>query len=86
MSRNLAARPADRAGPPASMADPPPSIDPHDPLAAARGLGLDGAEEAAVARAALAGQVPAMLVVEEVQREVERRLLRSARFYDESEW
>jgi hypothetical protein len=78
------------------MADPPPSIDPHDPLAAARGLGLDGllallerldgAEEAAVARAALAGQVPAMLVVEEVQREVERRLLRSARFYDESEW
>ena len=39
--------------------------------------------EAAVARSALAGGVPAMAVLEEVQREVERRLLR---FYDEASW
>jgi hypothetical protein len=70
--------------------------DPDDPLAPARGQGLDGllalleqlegAEEAAVARSALAAGVPAELVVEELQREVERRLLRTRRFYDESEW
>jgi hypothetical protein len=30
--------------------------------------------------------VPSMVVVEELQREVERRLIRSHRFYDESEW
>jgi len=78
------------------MADPPPPVDPHDPLAPARGLGLDGllellerldgAEEAAIARGALDAAVPAMVVLEEVQREVERRLIRSARFYDENEW
>ena len=78
------------------MADPPPPLDPHDPLAPSRGLGLDGllellerldgADEAAVARGALDAAVPAMVVLEEVQREVERRLIRSARFYDENEW
>ena len=85
MSRNLAVMP-----------DPLPPIDPQDPLAHARGLSLDGllellerldgAEEAAVARGALAAAVPEMLVLEEVQREVERRLVRTARFYDEHEW
>ena len=78
------------------MADPLPPLDPQDPLAPARGLNLDGlltllerldgAEEAAVARGALEAAVPPMLVLEEVQREVERRLIRSARFYDENEW
>jgi hypothetical protein len=78
------------------MPGPPPRSDPDDPLAPARGLSLDGllellarldgADEAAVARSALAAGVPAMVVVEEVQREVERRLIRSHRFYDESEW
>jgi hypothetical protein len=67
-----------------------------DPLAPARGQSLqglldlleqlDGAEEAAVTRSALEAGVPAELVVEELQREVERRLLRTRRFYDESEW
>ena len=78
------------------MPDPPPSPDPDDPLAPARGLSLDGllalleqldgAAESAVAREALAAGVPSMVVVEELQREVERRLIRSRRFYDESEW
>jgi hypothetical protein len=78
------------------MADPLPPLDPQDPLAPARGLNLDGllmllerldgAEEAAVARGALEAAVPPMLVLEEVQREVERRLIRTARFYDETEW
>ena len=78
------------------MADLPPTSDPDDPLAPARGLGLDGllallerldgAEEAAVARGALHAAVPPMVVLEEVQREVERRLMRSHRFYDEREW
>jgi len=78
------------------MADPSPSPDPDDPLAAARGLSLDGllallerldgVAESAVARGALAAGVPAIVVVEEVQREVERRLVRSHRFYDETEW
>jgi hypothetical protein len=72
------------------------AIDPDDPLAPARGLGLDGllgllarlegAEEAAVARDALAAGVPPAVVVEELRREVERRLLRTQRFYDEGEW
>ena len=85
MQRNLAV-----------MADPPPPPDPDDPLAPARGLGLDGLlacssgstarEECAVVREALAAGVPSMVVVEELQREVERRLLRSRRFYDENEW
>ena len=70
--------------------------DPGDPLAPARGLGVDGllallerlggAEEAAVTRGAIAGGVPAVVVLDELQREVERRLIRSARFYDEAEW
>ena len=78
------------------MADPPPPPDPVDPLAAARGLGiegllallerLDGEDESAVARGALAAGVPSMVVVEELQREVARRLSRSRRFYDEREW
>jgi hypothetical protein len=78
------------------MAEPAPASDPDDPLAPARGLNLDGllrllerldgAEEAAVARHALAAGVPAMVVVEELQQEVERRLVRTRRFYDESEW
>jgi hypothetical protein len=80
----------------AVMAAPPPTPDPEDPLAAARGLcldgllelleRLDGEAESAVARNALAAGVPAMVVVEELQREVERRLIRSHRFYDEREW
>ena len=78
------------------MADLPPHADPDDPLAPARGLSLDGllalleqldgAAESAVARGALEAGVPSMVVVEEVQREVERRLIRSRRFYDETEW
>ncbi len=78
------------------MAGPPPSPDPDDPLAPARGLGidgllqlleqLDGEAESEVARGALAAGVPSMVVIEELQREVERRLVRSRRFYDESEW
>ena len=78
------------------MPDPPPPPDPDDPLAPARGLNLDGllalleqldgAAESAVARGALEAGVPSMVVVEEVQREVERRLIRSHRFYDETEW
>jgi hypothetical protein len=80
----------------AVMADPPPTSDPDDPLAPARGLSLqglldlleqlDGEEECAVVREALAAGVPSMVVVEELQREVERRLVRSRRFYDETEW
>ena len=71
-------------------------MDADDPLAPARGQSLDGllalleqldgAEEAAVTRAALDGGVPVELVLEELQREVERRLLRTRQFYDESEW
>ena len=78
------------------MAGPPPPPDPDDPLAPARGLGLDGLlelrerlageAESAVARGALAAGVPSMVVIEELQREVERRLIRSHRFYDETEW
>jgi hypothetical protein len=78
------------------MAGTPPPPDPDDPLAQARGLGidgllalleqLDGEAESAVARGALAAGVPSMVVIEELQREVERRLVRSHRFYDESEW
>ena len=64
-----------------------------DPLAPARGLSLDGlltlleqlegAEEAEVVRAALAAGVPEAMVLEELQREVERRLMRTRQFYDE---
>ena len=76
------------------MADPLPPLDPQDPLALARGLSLDGlldllerlegAEEAAVTRSALAAGVPQAMVLEELQREVERRLLRAREFY--AEW
>jgi hypothetical protein len=64
-----------------------------DPLAPARGLSLDGllallerlegAEEAEVVRGALAAGVPPELVLDELQREVERRLMRTRQFYDE---
>ena len=66
---------------------------PDDPLAPARGLGLDGllsllaqlegAEEAAVVRGALEAGVSPAMVLDELQNEVERRLLRTRRFYDE---
>ncbi len=36
-----------------------------------------------MARSALAAGVPAMVVLEELQREVERRLMRTQQFYDE---
>jgi hypothetical protein len=59
-----------------------------DPLAPARGLDLDGllrllerldgAEEAAVVRSAIEAGVPMVVVVDEVQREVERRLVRAS--------
>jgi hypothetical protein len=78
------------------MADLPPTSDPDDPLAPARGLGLDGLldllerldgeAESAVVRGALAAGVSPMVVIDELQREVERRLMRSRRFYDEREW
>lgn len=78
------------------MTEPPPPPDPEDPLAPARGLGLDGllallerlggGDEAGVVRQALAAGVPEVVVVEEVQREVERRLVRTRQFYDEQQW
>jgi hypothetical protein len=65
---------------------------PEDPLAPARGQSLDGLlelleqlegeEEAAVVRGALAAGVPPAMVLEELQREVERRLMRTRQFYD----
>jgi hypothetical protein len=68
------------------MASSPFPVDPDDPLAPARGqsldgllellVRLDGAEEAAVARSALEAGVPLDRVVDELQREVERRLAR----------
>jgi hypothetical protein len=68
------------------MAGLPFPVDPEDPLAAARGQSLDGLlsmlerldgeEEAAVARFALEAGVPATRVIEELQNEVERRLMR----------
>jgi hypothetical protein len=68
------------------MAGAPFPIDPDDPLALARGQSLDGllrlleqldgAEEAAVVRSALDAGVPHERVLAELQREVERRLLR----------
>jgi hypothetical protein len=66
---------------------------PDDPLAPARGQSLEGllallerlegAEEAEVVRGALAAGVPPAMVHEELQREVERRLMRTQQFYDE---
>jgi hypothetical protein len=68
------------------MARSPFPVDPEDPLALARDQSLDGllallerldgAEEAAVVRSALAAGVPESRVVDELQREVERRLAR----------
>jgi hypothetical protein len=68
------------------MADPPFPVDPEDPLALARGQSvdglidllerLDGAEEAAVVRSALAAGVSPARVLDELQHEVERRLAR----------
>jgi hypothetical protein len=62
------------------------SVDPDDPLAPARGQSLDGllrllerldgAEEAEVVRSALEAGVPRERVLDELQREVERRLVR----------
>jgi hypothetical protein len=72
------------------------AYDPDDPLAPARGQSLEGllalleqlegAEEAAVVRSALQAGVPPERVLDELQREVERRLLRTRQFYDEAEW
>ena len=66
---------------------------PDDPLAPARGLGLDGllalleqlegAEEARSCAARSPAGVPPAMVLEELQREVERRLMRTQQFYDE---
>ena len=68
------------------MAGAPFPVDPDDPLAAARGQSLDGllallelldgAEEAAVVRSALEAGVARERVLDELQNEVERRLLR----------
>ncbi len=75
------------------MAGAPFPVDPDDPLAPARGQSLDGllallerldgAEECAVVRGARQAGVSAVLVLEELQREVERRLIRTRAFYDE---
>ena len=61
-------------------------VDPEDPLALARGQSLDGllrlleqldgVEEASVVRSALEAGVPRERVLDELQREVERRLVR----------
>ena len=61
-------------------------VDPDDPLALARGQSLDGLlrllerldgiEEADVVRSALEAGVPRERVLDELQREVERRLVR----------
>jgi hypothetical protein len=61
-------------------------MDPDDPLAPARGQSLDGllrlleqldgTEEADVVRSAMEAGVPRERVLDELQREVERRLVR----------
>ena len=66
----------------------PRPVDPDDPLALARGQSLDGllalleqldgVEEAAVVRSALEAGVARDRVLDELQREVERRLVRVA--------
>jgi hypothetical protein len=71
------------------MAAAPFPVDPDDPLAPARGQSLDGllrllelldgAEEAAVVRSALAAGVTRERVLDELQNEVERRLMRVRR-------
>ena len=75
------------------MAGVPFPVDPEDPLAPARGQSLDGllrlleqldgVEEASVVRSALSAGVPRERVLDELQREVERRLMRTQQFYDE---
>ena len=76
--------------------DPDQPAGERDVLAPARGLGLagllsmleslDGAEEAAVARSALSAGVPELVVLDELRREVERRLARTEAFYDQGQW
>ena len=66
----------------------PRPVDPDDPLALARGQSLDGllalleqldgVEEAAVVRSALEAGVARDRVLDELQHEVERRLVRVA--------
>ena len=78
------------------MAEQLPPLDPDDPLAPARGLSidgllallerLDGAEEAPWRAGRSRPVCRRRSCVEELQREVERRLIRSHRFYDETEW
>jgi hypothetical protein len=68
------------------MAGIPFPVDPEDPLALARDQSLDGlldllerldgSEEAAVVRSALDAGVSPTRVIDELQREVERRLVR----------
>ena len=68
------------------MAGAPFPVDPDDPLAPARGQSLDGllrllelldgAEEAAVVRSALEAGIARERVLDELQNEVERRLMR----------
>jgi hypothetical protein len=75
------------------MPDVPFPFDPQDPLAPARGQSLDGLlrlleqldgrEEAAVVRSALAAGVPRARVLEELQNEVERRLARVSSIADD---
>ena len=47
---------------------------------------LDGGEETAVVRSALGAGVPEVVVLEELRREVERRLTRTEAFYDQGQW
>lgn len=47
---------------------------------------LDGAAESAVVRGALAAGVPRNVVLEELEREIERRRARVRDFYHEREW
>lgn len=78
------------------MPDPLPTGNDFNALASAGALGLDGllarlehldgVEEAEVVRAALAGGVPEEVVLEELRREVGRRLARTDAFYDQTEW
>ncbi len=78
------------------MPDPSHFGNDFDALASAGALGLDGLlaqlkrldgiEEAGVVRAALAGGVPEEVVLEELRREVQRRLARTDAFYDQTQW
>lgn len=78
------------------MPDRPSPEEPQDALAATEGLGLeallrllerlDGAEEAAVVRGALAAGVSDVVVLEELRREVRRRLTHTRSFYDQAQW